>query len=144
MVWSWAAVYLALGVIPRVPNVPLLPTWERADLLAHGLATALLSALAAVWLREGRKTATNWPALATALAFGLGTAIEVIQSRLPERGFEVADLGADLVGALIGVGFHALAVRAGAHRLTAAWTVTGGAVATVTIGAYLLVQSPVG
>lgn len=142
--WSWAAVYLALGVIPRVPSVPLLPAWERADLLVHALATALLSALAAVWFRESRKTVTNWPVLAAALAFGLGAAIELIQTRLPERGFEVADLAADLVGALIGVGLHALAVRAGTHRLIAATTVAGGAVATVTIGAYLIVQVLVG
>jgi VanZ family protein len=140
-VWSWAAVYLALGVIPRVPSVPLLSAWERADLLVHGLATALLAALAAVWFREGRKTVINWPARAAGLAFGLGAAIELIQTRLPDRGFEMADLGADLVGALIGVGLHVLAVRTGTHRLTAALTVTGGAVATVAIGSYLFVET---
>lgn len=141
---AWAATYLVLGVIPRVPAMPLLLAWDRIDLVVHGLATALLSSLAAVWLREGRKTVANWPVPAAALAFGLGVAIEAIQTRLPDRGFELADLGADLAGALVGVGLHALAVRAGAHRLAGAWTVAGGAVATVAVTAYLLFRALVG
>lgn len=100
----WAAVYVYIGVTAITPAVAPRGRW---DLVAHAAATALLAVLFFEWLRH-RPVSETPPAARSAVvgACVLGLAVEVVQALVPHRGFEVADLVADAVGAVGAVWLH--------------------------------------
>lgn len=134
---GWAVAYVALGLVEDLPGGESLGLAGWFDGLAHLVATALLAALILVWRRvanPGENQATLWWALVGSLAVGVG--IELLQTRVPGRAFEWADLVADLAGAGLGVAAYVLAARVrGRDRLI----VGGGVAAIVAAGAYILV-----
>ena len=85
------AALLGVGATPVAVGLVQAP-WDK---LAHIWAYAVLSLLLAAGF-SGRR-----PLLATALAFAVGVIDETMQAFHPGRHADLADLGADLAGALL-------------------------------------------
>lgn len=107
---AWRACAIALAVViaglaltPTPPPVPGLP-WDKAQ---HALAFAALAAAGRLSARNGPRPAAWW--FLGCVAYG--AAIELAQLRVPGRSGEVADVLADAVGAVLGLGAATLARR---------------------------------
>lgn len=101
--WSLLVAFLLLAPGGDAPSGPVwLERFEAAggDKLVHGL---LFLAQAALLARSGRRFGEGggrgWLAAGVALAYG--AVLEFAQDSIPGRGFEVADLAADAVGAFL-------------------------------------------
>lgn len=92
------------GPVPRGPfGLFLLDKWLHS-LAYAGVAGTLLYALARADARA--------LVLAVVLASGYGLGIELVQTALPERGFDLADVAANATGAIaVTVCWHALLRR---------------------------------
>jgi VanZ family protein len=92
--------------------------FTRSDLAAHVLAFGLFAVLLyLVWTRPRVRFGTLGLALATAgLAFGYSALLETLQLFIPQRQFSVQDLGANLLGALLGYGLARWAVPGSGRR----------------------------
>ena len=99
-----AILYLTLSPDPLGEED--LPLFEGADKLAHGLmffSLVLCALFDAMRARGWRKVPLPGVALITLLGMGLGIGIEYLQQAMGlGRGFEIADMAADAVGAVIG------------------------------------------
>lgn len=102
--WGIAAILVALliGVVSMLPPRGT-PGMEIADLgelratIGHGLAYALLAALAVLGQRQPRIAAT------LAGVIGYGVILEVLQGAFGLRTFQWTDIAANALGALVGV-----------------------------------------
>lgn len=102
--WGIAAILVALliGVVSMLPPRGT-PGMEIADLgelratIGHGLAYALLAALAVLGQRQPRIAAT------LAGVIGYGVILEVLQGVFGLRTFQWTDIAANALGALVGV-----------------------------------------
>ena len=91
--WVMIGIVIYLSLMPYPPQ-PL--DVSNADKIEHGLAYAGL----ALWFFQlVRKSSRVGVGLALCL---LGVAIEIAQSFTPTRSFELADMGADAAGVLLG------------------------------------------
>lgn len=77
--------------------------WDKAN---HFTAFGTLAFIGMQCLAAGPHR--RWIVLAALLAYGIG--IELVQSQIPGRDAEVMDVVADMIGAVIGVSVHALAL----------------------------------
>ena len=102
--WGIAAILVALliGVVSMLPPRGT-PGMEIADLgelratIGHGLAYALLAAIAVLGQRQPRIAAT------LAGVIGYGVILEVLQGVFGLRTFQWTDIAANALGALVGV-----------------------------------------
>ena len=102
--WGIAALLVALliGVVSMLPPRGT-PGMEIADLgelratIGHGLAYALLAALAVLGQRQPRIAAT------LAGVIGYGVILEVLQGAFALRSFQWTDIAANALGAVVGV-----------------------------------------
>lgn len=102
--WGIAAILVALliGVVSMLPPRGT-PGMEIADLgelratIGHGLAYALLAALAVLGQRQPRIAAT------LSGVIGYGVILEVLQGAFGLRTFQWTDIAANALGALVGV-----------------------------------------
>lgn len=78
--------------------------WDKAN---HFTAFGTLAFIGLQGLRAG--PGRRWIVLAMLLAYGV--LIELVQSQIPGRDAEAMDVVADMIGAVIGVGLHALVLR---------------------------------
>ena len=123
----WVAAYLYIGLATIPTSVAPRRPW---DLVLHAGTTGLLAALLFEWSRSRIESSTA-ARFAVVAASILGFVVEVGQAIVPHRGFDLADLAADVIGALGAVWLHPrLAARISAPRLAAA-IVVAGAVASV-------------
>ena len=118
IVWAVAYVYLGVAAIPATVSPP-----GRWDLAAHAVATALLAALLLEWRRRPAPRSAGTFAFVAACLLGL--AVEIVQAMVPHRGFELADLAADAVGAAVAV-LVVPRLAAVAPRVTTAMLVVAG------------------
>lgn len=107
VVWWWLGLFgcgllLVLTLRPDAPG----PSFAYGDKLGHLAAFAVLGA----WFGALRRNAVLWIGLGLLAYGGL---IEVLQSFMPRRKPELADLMADLVGIVIGI----LLLSAGLRRI---------------------------
>jgi VanZ family protein len=92
-----AALVLAIALLAFTPGEVPMPTLGQ-DKLNHATAFAALSA---VGLLSRRATASPVRVAVAALLYGV--LIELVQSRIPGRSAELADLLADTVGIVLGL-----------------------------------------
>ncbi|MFS8494828.1 MAG: VanZ family protein [Actinomycetes bacterium] len=123
IVWAVVYVYLGVAAIPATVSPP-----GRWDLAAHAVATALLAALLLEWRRRPAPRSAGTFAFVAACLLGL--AVEIVQAMVPHRGFELADLAADAVGAAVAV-LVVPRLAAVAPRVTTAMLVVAGGAASV-------------
>lgn len=134
LAWATAFAYLGLASVPPLPDVGV----DRVDLLGHAVASFLLAALLAVWLREKRGIGVSSGSRAAALgAFAFGLMIETLQTARPSRGFELLDIAADLVGSVAGPWAYSRALAAGVRAVPA--TVVWAGMAAIVAVAVLAV-----
>lgn len=108
-----AAVIVVIASIPGPSGAPSLFGWDKLDHLSAFAALALLA-------RAGWPGARRWMTAAGLFAYGVG--IEVVQgSPLVNRTASVSDLGANIVGIVIGL---ALALWLGRLARTLSWLPT--------------------
>ncbi len=106
--WRLLFVSVVLGAswLAFSPHPP--PTadlgWDKAN---HFTAFGTLAFIGLQGLRAG--PGRRWIVLAMLLAYGV--LIELVQSQIPGRDAEAMDVVADMIGAVIGVGLHALVLR---------------------------------
>jgi len=93
MAWAVTVMIVVLSLIHEVPATPF--QFGHSDKLSHAFAFFVWASCAA--------TGWSWRfATGLALAMVFGATIEALQP-LTGRGFELADLGADLFGAALGL-----------------------------------------
>ena len=97
--WAALIVWLSVGHIPATPE-PL--AWLSPDKLGHLCFYAILAAL--LCRAEYKRSGQARPVLSFSLSFGLGLILEYIQALLPHRSFDYADMTANGLGALLGLG----------------------------------------
>ena len=91
--WALVAVIIVLSVIPSPPSLDI----DQGDKLAHFLACG------GVMFWFSQLYATTRTRLAYAAGFiAMGITLEFVQGRLGYRSFEVLDMVANSVGALLG------------------------------------------
>jgi VanZ family protein len=112
---AYAATLVVLAVLPRAIVEPGL---GLSDGTAHALAYGLQGALLVWALRPG--LGPVGVVLAVLGSLGLGLLTEAVQALLPYRSFELADLAADGLGALVGA-CAALAVGVGRPAGPGSW-----------------------
>ena len=107
---AWRVLFLAvvlsaswLAFSPHPPRMADLG-WDKAN---HFSAFGTLAFVGMQCLIASPRR--RWIVLATLLAYGVG--IELVQSQIPGRDAEAADVLADMIGAVIGLAVHALALR---------------------------------
>lgn len=112
---AWRVLFLAvvlgaswLAFSPHPPPAADLG-WDKAN---HFTAFGTLAFIGLQGLAAGPRR--RWIVLATLLAYGIG--IELVQSQIPGRDAEAADVLADMIGAVIGLAAHALVLRVIAPR----------------------------
>jgi hypothetical protein len=105
---AWTSAILAVSVAPG----RVLPDLTGKDLVAHALAYTVLAALLFSWLAviRGKSRLSAW-ALAVVFAALYGAALEVVQRFVPGRDSSLADAVANTMGAVVGAGLAALALR---------------------------------
>jgi len=91
MFWGCGAIILVLALIPAAPELPS-AGWDKGN---HVLAFLVLTVL-------GGRAYPNHIAIILVGAVLYGGLIEVLQSFIPYRSAEWADLAADAVGAFLG------------------------------------------
>ena len=110
--WRWLLALLMAAVcalaFDPVPSEALSTGWDK---LNHALAFAPLGAVAVLAQSPSR---WRWVRAAAAM-LAFGGFIEVVQTRIPGRSGEVADLLADLIGLAVGLAL----LRIGLRRLEA-------------------------
>lgn len=113
-VWRVLCVVVVVGVswLAFTPNPPPAADlgWDKAN---HFSAFGTLAFLGMQCLRP--RAGRAWWVLATLLVFGV--LIELVQSQIPGRDADAQDVLADMMGAVIGLAVHALAIW-GVRRIT--------------------------
>ncbi|WP_431258811.1 VanZ family protein [Roseateles chitinivorans] len=116
---AWRFLFLAvvagaswLAFSPHPPPAADLG-WDKAN---HFTAFGTLAFIGMQCLAAGPRR--RWIVLAMLLAYGV--AIELVQSQIPGRDADAQDVLADMIGAVIGVAVHALALRLFTPRATPA------------------------
>ncbi len=92
--WVWVATVIYLSLTPRPPEIDVI----AGDKIGHVLAYAFLM----LWFAQLYRPRLIKFAIALGLV-GLGIAIEFAQEQTGYRAFELADMGADVVGVAIGL-----------------------------------------
>jgi len=119
---AWAACFVYLGVVARVPEPALIGSSEIVEGLGHLVATLVLAVLVAEWIYgTARLPRTQAGVAGGIVALGVALALEAVQLLLPARGVEVLDVALDIAGAVAGV---LLFVNLGRLRLSET-TMTG-------------------
>lgn len=96
--WSAALVFLAVWSLPA----PEVLAFSLVDKVKHGAAYGALGLLWAVALfAVSRRPRWLLAAAAAALAFAWGALTEIVQSFVPGRQADLADLAADALGVVI-------------------------------------------
>jgi len=118
-VLGWVAVLVVFACV-SLPEAPQ-PAALNVDKMRHAAAYALLGALAAraaAGHAAGRGAAAFVAAFFAVFAVGVGT--EIIQISVPGRSADVVDLGADLLGGVLGALLYLGAFPRAAPREAAA------------------------
>lgn len=94
--WLWVSVVIYLSLSPHPPE-PL--TFSHADKLEHGFAYASL----ALWFAQ-LYLSTRQRGVVILLLVSLGITLEFLQGLSGYRMFEIADMLANSIGVLLGIG----------------------------------------
>ena len=96
---AWMVLIFVLSSQSDLPSAPWFPWFPHLDKVVHVGFYAVLSAF---FRGTMRIDTPNGVAMATALTAAYGLSDEIHQSFVPGRTAELADLGADALGGLIG------------------------------------------
>ena len=105
-----ACAVLAITWLATTPNPPrqIDTGWDKSNhLLAFAVLALLADRLVMAWGRGARVRLAAW-----GLVLAYGGLIELLQSQIPGRSAEWADLGADAMGVAVGVVVSGLATLA--------------------------------
>ena len=107
MLWVWGPVVLLMGLIFSVSAMPHPPKvlGEMPDVIAHGLAYAVLGALVVRALADARWSGVTFGLAvgAAVIATAYGVSDEFHQRFVPGRTPDVRDVMVDMVGAVVAV-----------------------------------------
>ena len=139
---AWAACFVYLGVVARVPEPAVIGSSEIVEGLGHLVATLVLAVLVAEWiLGTSGRSRTRAGAAGAILALGVALALEAVQLLLPDRGVELVDVVLDIAGAAAGallfVNLDRLRLGEGTMTRIAGWMGVGAigvAVFTIALG----------
>ena len=100
---GWVLFIALLTLIPG-KSIPDLIDWNflSLDKLIHFTLFFVLTLLGSYTLHKGTRSFIGVVTVSIILAVLYGTIIEYIQTMIPERGFDYADLAANAGGALVG------------------------------------------
>ncbi|MCF6353474.1 MAG: VanZ family protein [Cyclobacteriaceae bacterium] len=102
---SWFLIIAILTLLPGSALPHISWTFISIDKTIHIILFAVLVSLGLLGVENNRLKIGPWPKLTIIIgSIGYGYILEYLQSYVPERSYDFADLTADCVGTLVGYG----------------------------------------